>query len=244
MKFRVRSESVDERRQGWSDPLRRRARLRWIDEHFGGSRSEQELCELESRRELEERAAFGPREHRAGFESDRSVSSRDRDWRDEPRDRFGRDRSEVRFEQPVSRRRHHGFSGVADDGSNLGFSGGTASIGFGEDIGEAPGISEAPGIAGAHLGAPAPSSPRRRGPHAGKGPKDFRRSDERLREEVSWRLRADPDIDASEILLAVQDGEVTLEGSVPDRQTKRDAAECAENVMGVCQVNNRLRISG
>ena len=237
MKFRYRSESVDERSQGWSHPLRRRARLRWLDEHFGGSRSEQELRELDSRREREER------EHRFGVEADRSVMGRDLDWRDEPRDRFGRVRSEVRYERPVSRRRHHGFSGVADYGSNLGFSGGTASIGFGEDVGEAPGISEAPGIAGAHLGAPAPSTPRRRGLHAGKGPKDFRRSDERLREEVSWRLRADPDIDASEILLAVQDGEVTLEGSVPDRQTKRDAAECAESVMGVCQVNNRLRIS-
>src|SRR5262245_7677226 len=204
MRYWHRSESVDERRQDWSDAERRRERLRWLDEFFG-----------------------------------------DRDWRDEARHRSVRDRREVHEERPVGHHtRHRGFNGVADYGSNLGFSGGTASIGFGEDIGEAPGISEAPGIAGAHLGRPAPRAPRRRGLHAGKGPKDFRRSDERLREEVSWRLRADPDIDASEILLGVQDGEVTLEGSVPDRQTKRDAAECAESVMGVCLVNNRLRVSG
>lgn len=236
MKFHDRRESIDQRHQGRSHRSRRPAPLRWLDEHFGGSRAEQELCELDARRAFEERER-----RRAGVEADRYVSRREREWRAEPRYRSGRGRSEIRSERHVSRLRHHGFSGVADYGSNLGFSGGTASIGFGEDIGEAPGISEAPGIAGAHLGAPAP---RGRGSHAGKGPKDFRRSDERLREEVSWRLRADPDIDASEILLSVQDGEVTLEGSVPDRQTKRDAAECAENVMGVCQVNNRLRISG
>ena len=99
MKYRYRSESIDERSQDWSHPLRRRARPRWLDEHFGGSRSEQELRELDSRR-------------------------------DEARDRFGRERSEVRYERPVSRRRHHGFSGLADYGSNLGFSGGTASIGL------------------------------------------------------------------------------------------------------------------
>ena len=221
MRYQHRSQSIGgERNQDWNDPVRRRARLRWLDEHFGGSLSERELCELDDRRALESGSAF------------------------EPRYRVRRYRSQVRDERPVSRRRHpHGFRGAADYGANLGFSGGTASIGFGEDVGEAPGISGVPGISGAHFGAPAPSSARRRGLHAGKGPKDFRRSDERLREDVAARLCADPDIDASEILLDVKDGEVTLEGSVPDRQTKRDAADCVENVMGVCQVNNRLRIS-
>jgi len=241
MKFQDRSESIDERNQVWSHPARRRGPWRWLEEHFGGSRTERELCELDARRAFEERA---------DAEDDRYDTGRELHWRDQERDvelrsRSGRDRLGSRYERPVGRRgHHHGFSGFAEDGSNLGFSGGTASIGFGQDIGEAPGISEAPGIFGAHLGTPAPSAPRRYGLHAGKGPKGFQRSDERLREEVSWRLRADPDIDASEILIEVKDGEVTLEGSVPDRQSKRDAAECAENVMGVCQVNNRLRISG
>ena len=141
------------------------------------------------------------------------------------------------------RRGHTRFSGVADYGSNLGFSGGTASLGFGEDVGEAPGISAIQG-APRYEGIRGTTSEESRGQHAGKGPKDFRRSDERVREQICERLMADPDIDASEITLDVKDGEVTLEGNVPDRQTRRDAEECAENVMGVCQVNNRLRIAG
>jgi hypothetical protein len=150
-------------------------------------------------------------------------------------------------ERPVRRRRRghrtH-FSGVADYGSNLGFSGGTASLGFGEDVGEAPAISAIYGGPRHEGDIRGTTAEVRRGQHAGKGPKDFRRSDERVREQICERLMADPDIDASEISLDVKDGEVTLEGNVPDRQTRRDAEECAENVMGVCQVNNRLRIAG
>jgi osmotically-inducible protein OsmY len=149
-------------------------------------------------------------------------------------------------ERPVRRRRRSHrthFSGVADYGSNLGFSGGTASLGFGEDVGEAPGISAIQGAL-RYEGIRGTTAEVGRGQHAGKGPKDFRRSDERVREQICERLMADPDIDASEITLDVKDGEVTLEGNVPDRHTRRDAEECAENVMGVSQVNNRLRIDG
>jgi hypothetical protein len=35
---------------------------------------------------------------------------------------------------------------------------------------------------------------------------------------------------------------VTLEGGVEDRQMKRDAEDCAESVLGVRQVHNRLRV--
>jgi osmotically-inducible protein OsmY len=168
----------------------------------------------------------------------------------EHQERLERERSRhAAHERPIPRssgRRHRvSFNGVTNAGSNLGFSGGTASLGFGEDALEASGISGALGIHSVPRRAPQHETQAavRRGQHAGKGPKDFRRSDERLREEISARLRADPDIDASEITLEVKDGEVTLEGSVPDRQTKRDAVDCAENVLGVCQVNNRLRVT-
>ena len=180
----------------------------------------------------------------------RGPFSRSNDPSSEPRERLERERSRhAPHERPIPRssgRSHHvGFNGVTNAGSNLGFSGGTASLGFGEDAGEAPGISGALGIHSVPRRAPRheTQTSARRGQHAGKGPKDFRRSDERLREEISARLRADPDIDASEITLEVMEGEVTLAGSVPDRQTKRDAVDCAENVLGVCQVNNRLRVT-
>jgi osmotically-inducible protein OsmY len=77
---------------------------------------------------------------------------------------------------------------------------------------------------------------------AGRGPKGYQRSDERLREEVSDRLMADDEIDASEIEVQVQDGEVTLTGTVDDRLAKRRAEDCAERVMGVRDVMNQLRV--
>ena len=77
---------------------------------------------------------------------------------------------------------------------------------------------------------------------AGRGPKGYQRSDERLRDEVSDRLMADDRIDASDIEVQVQDGEVTLTGTVNDRVSKRRAEDCAEMVMGVRDVMNQLRV--
>ena len=76
----------------------------------------------------------------------------------------------------------------------------------------------------------------------GKGPKGYTRSDERIKEELSDRLEENGDIDASEITVMVTSGEVTLEGTVPDRWMKRMAEDVAEDTAGVKQVHNRLRI--
>jgi osmotically-inducible protein OsmY len=78
--------------------------------------------------------------------------------------------------------------------------------------------------------------------YAGRGPRGYQRTDERIREDVCDCLTADPDIDASEIVVEVADGEVTLGGSVPDRRMKRDAEESVEDISGVRQVHNRLRV--
>jgi osmotically-inducible protein OsmY len=82
----------------------------------------------------------------------------------------------------------------------------------------------------------------RRGRFAGRGPKGYQRSDERIREDVCDGLTADPDIDAVEIVVLVEEGEVTLDGSVPDRRMKRDAEDRVEEISGVRQVHNRLRV--
>jgi osmotically-inducible protein OsmY len=79
---------------------------------------------------------------------------------------------------------------------------------------------------------------------AGRGPKGYQRSDDRLREEVSDRLMADDQLDASDIEVQVQGGEVTLTGTVADRQAKRRAEDCAEQVMGVRDVMNQIRVQG
>ncbi len=80
------------------------------------------------------------------------------------------------------------------------------------------------------------------GRFTGRGPKGYQRSDERLREDVCDRLTVDSEIDASNIEVSVRDGEVTLDGSVPDRFMKRASEDCIENISGVKQVHNRVRV--
>ncbi len=80
------------------------------------------------------------------------------------------------------------------------------------------------------------------GGHAGRGPKGYQRSDERLEEEVSDRLMADDWIDASDVEVRVKNGEVTLTGTVDNRQAKRRAEDIAEQVMGVRDVMNQIRV--
>jgi hypothetical protein len=80
------------------------------------------------------------------------------------------------------------------------------------------------------------------GPHRGRGPRGYQRSDERIREDVSDRLTEDPHIDASDVEVAVQGGEVTLSGHVDSRSAKRHAEDIAESVSGVAHVQNNLRV--
>lgn len=80
------------------------------------------------------------------------------------------------------------------------------------------------------------------GPHRGKGPVGYQRSDERIRELVCESLTDDDQIDASRIEVTVTGGEVTLTGSVDDRHAKRDAEDCACSVAGVRDVQNLLRV--
>ncbi|MES2125202.1 MAG: BON domain-containing protein [Gemmatimonadota bacterium] len=82
-----------------------------------------------------------------------------------------------------------------------------------------------------------------RGEHTGRGPKGYQRSDDRTREDVCEALSQDGQIDASEIEVTVKGGEVTLSGTVPDRETKRWAEDCVESCSGVRDVQNRLKVS-
>ena len=47
----------------------------------------------------------------------------------------------------------------------------------------------------------------------GKGPKGYRRTDDRVKEDVSESLYRDPDVDATDIEVEVKDGTVILKGS-------------------------------
>jgi osmotically-inducible protein OsmY len=79
--------------------------------------------------------------------------------------------------------------------------------------------------------------------HVGKGPRGWRRSDERILEDVCDLMMLDPDLDASDIEVLVSNGEVILEGSVESRWAKRLAEDIAFSVSGVRDVQNRLRVS-
>lgn len=81
-----------------------------------------------------------------------------------------------------------------------------------------------------------------RGPHSGKGPVGFQRSDDRIRELVCEALTDDGEVDASHIEVTVKGGEVTLTGAIEDRRMKRLAEDCVEAVPGVKDVHNQLRI--
>jgi hypothetical protein len=81
-----------------------------------------------------------------------------------------------------------------------------------------------------------------RGRFTGRGPKGYQRSDDRIREDVNERLTQHPDIDATEIDVVVTQCEVTLTGTVDHRHSKRLAEDIAENVPGVKEVHNQIRV--
>jgi hypothetical protein len=88
----------------------------------------------------------------------------------------------------------------------------------------------------------APSSGARGG-YAGRGPKGYARSDERIREDVCDRLSWNDEVDATDVTVTVANGEVTLEGNVETRHMKRLAEDIAEQVPGVLDVHNRMRVT-
>ena len=76
----------------------------------------------------------------------------------------------------------------------------------------------------------------------GIGPKGYKRSDDRIREDISERLEDHPNVDASNIEVSVNEGVVTLTGTVDDRRSKRLAEDVTENIRGVKDVNNQIRV--
>lgn len=80
------------------------------------------------------------------------------------------------------------------------------------------------------------------GSHKGKGPRGYKRSDERIREDISDRLTDYSHLDASNIEVTVSEGAVILEGWVDSRWAKRSAEDIVETVSGVQDVRNNLRV--
>jgi hypothetical protein len=78
--------------------------------------------------------------------------------------------------------------------------------------------------------------------HKGLGPRGYKRSDERISDEVHDRLTDDPWLDASGVEVQVVSGEVTLSGFVDNREAKHRAERVIEDISGVGHVQNNLRV--
>lgn len=84
--------------------------------------------------------------------------------------------------------------------------------------------------------------PQPRVSNRGRGPRGYKRADDRIREDVCECLTDDDRIDASEIEVTVADGEVTLTGTLRSRNAKRRATEVVDHVSGVKDVHNLIRV--
>jgi osmotically-inducible protein OsmY len=82
----------------------------------------------------------------------------------------------------------------------------------------------------------------RREERRGRGPRNYARSDDRIREDVCDRLTDDSLVDASDVEVAVSGSEVTLSGTVDSRDQRRRAEDLAERISGVTHVQNNLRV--
>ncbi len=84
----------------------------------------------------------------------------------------------------------------------------------------------------------APSKPSFRG----MGPANYKRSDERIRDDIYERLTDSHVIDARSIMVDVNEGNVTLSGTVNERRMRYAAEDLVERIGGVSNINNQLRV--
>jgi hypothetical protein len=90
---------------------------------------------------------------------------------------------------------------------------------------------------------PNPLLEKKHGPHFWRRAKAYViRSDERIRNEVCERLTQHPLIDATMLDVHVNDGDVSLTGEVLDRRMMQMVEDVVDEVHGVKEIHNRLRV--
>jgi osmotically-inducible protein OsmY len=103
---------------------------------------------------------------------------------------------------------------------------------YGYRVGRATGARDEEGARSATWG------PVRRG----RAPRDYRRADDRIRDEIIECIVRDTDIDASDVEVQVAVGEVTLVGTVEDRAAKRGLEDVVERIFGVVDIHNNVKV--
>lgn len=76
----------------------------------------------------------------------------------------------------------------------------------------------------------------------GYGPRGYKRSDDRIYEEVCDTLMRSADVDATNIGVKVESGIVTLSGKVSSRNMKKIAERIIDDLPGVQDVRNELNV--
>ncbi|WP_454738321.1 BON domain-containing protein [Cupriavidus necator] len=122
--------------------------------------------------------------------------------------------------------------------------------GWDEDESGRTGMSEQPGAAGRRIGEPGKQAPGARAQESGAmrrgrdrvGPKGYQRSDERIREEICERLAHARHVDVRDVEVEVQGGVVRLTGNVQDRRQKYCIEEVVDDVFGVREIHNAIRL--
>lgn len=97
-----------------------------------------------------------------------------------------------------------------------------------------------PGDPGYRAHPTRPVEPRHMHAAHANSPKDYLRTDARIRDDVCERLAMQRSVDVSEVEVDVSDGVVCLSGTVEDRYEKRVIEDMAEAVYGVVDVDNRV----
>jgi hypothetical protein len=130
--------------------------------------------------------------------------------------------------------------GVGNEGSRGEF--GSGGYGRDMDYGRrgAFGYGGYGGMGGAETGSSAYGAQEQ---FRGRGPRGYRRSDERIREDICDVLTDDPYLDASNIEVTVKECEITLSGTVNSREDKRRAEDLVEGISGVRDVHNTIRVA-
>jgi osmotically-inducible protein OsmY len=192
---------------------------------------------FERDRRDDDRYGYGGRERDFGDSAGYGTGGSARDWRDV----MGEDRSGRNY----GRSRERGYGGY---GAGSRFGGDDRSRYGARDFGRGSrGDYEDRGFferAGDEIRSWFGDDDRQGGSqhHRGRGPRNYTRSDDRIRDDVNDRLTDDPHIDASDIEVSVSNREVTLSGHVASRFEKRHAEDLAESVSGVAHVQNNLRV--
>ncbi|HVY80191.1 MAG TPA: BON domain-containing protein [Steroidobacteraceae bacterium] len=78
---------------------------------------------------------------------------------------------------------------------------------------------------------------------AARGPKNYRRSDERLLEDIYLHLLNNPALDSSDVSIEVHRGVATLSGTVPTRHMKHEMEDLILAIPGIEEVHNRVKVN-